>query len=1681
MFQIPNYISRLLIASVVGAVFSGSVFAQPEALREAIEERLDRGDLPSNQIPIAKKIIKDISSANTDIPALVWDVNNRPSVFEPEDVIVLLKGKIDVEGSLILLGFYFIDDLGETGLFIIKYDSKGLFDWIELYPSEFGSIASKIVIDIDGNIYLISNQISSIAPNHIAKISPRGSLRWDTDVSSSTANDIKMSDVLVDEDGNIYVAGEAITNGVKMVAIHRYRPDGVLLWEKLFALGDVGENTTVRSNGFAIDRVGQVRFVATVRKGGILQNAIGSVNPSGELNWTTYFPRESFTVGPVLDKNCNAYIADFSGFAMNVRGFSSDGDLLYSVMATDAMTAQGAVAGVVEAFSKIVVDLDGRVHVATSTNRALIGDRYDQVIGIAQISPEGSVVDSIAYLLESYNSGSSSLVSLDVDRFGNPYFANNYVPFSGMGGSAIITKLDKNNLAGGAVWDYTIENVGGSDVFSLFDMFVDFGDNIFFVGSKFDTIPLPPTLRIGKLSQPFIAVPIIAQNSPNLQIHNQSLWGEFVGGVSSYTEFFQINHAQTQFNIGIDETFSIFPFGDFGGSVDFAGSMALGMGFEATASGGVVNIDYPGNLEIIVPGSDKLSAGSVFTITSQFDAHSSGNVVSDATPVLSAGLKANVALNISSGAELIAFSDSIATIPLVNANPSWEGLVPGLSMSVPTGNPGSWVEFGDERNIVTGRLTRPLFSSNGGIDLSTGIIRSDLKPEVFFSLRGNLTNYISTYQLGVPTIYSINSGSTSAWALGASVNFAQAFAEIKLEANQSLTFEPTVTTLYEFYPLVDIHLADGEVLTDQGDYELTMTLEGSQWTGSFDISVSSGELIGSNGSVTITPKSRITSTLHNRTWVDIQPSVGWETLAAEAHAEAFGENLFGFEFCVLCFNFPLTDDLPINLFDSTLNLPTTEVELDPIVFLIEPNGNPRISGTSRARLSAFIYDQVSADPFELAAFINSPAKKMLIYGDKFLSTNEEPLLDHVVLCSQGRVVELPTTILNSRTALVEIPNSMRLVPGIARIWAVSTIPGEQGSSISETIDFPIELPIPNLGTAGPNLWAADPRLSNLAIDVIDGLTPSRTASFIARRDYWYVLADMWDAIDAGNGTGLFESYPIYDFTAEPPMPAVLIKKNGVPQLDGVNHTWAFDGDFTDSVGSADGTPIPTAQGFVTEGVPPLLGQAVVFDGDQNDLDWIELDPTSLTDIGTNDFSVVFWAKQTDPAFPPAFAFDSQGGKGHESFLQVAFQSGTGLPVIGFRDEVGGFSVTLTGSGDISMDNGWHHYAFTANRQSSTGLRLYFDGVLDGTEDLTSQQQEFFFGEFINLGILRFSNGAYVAPMKGQIGDFSIFNRALSASEVFNLSNPNISELPIGRFKQPVENGILYSLMPKSEYDEPKLVSISLDVAGPGGGKSNSIDLTVAAPQPVVSNLIPRSIFPEFGEFVLTVEGPLSVPFFNGFEEERFGNFNKASVVLWDGIPLATTYVTPGTLEAVVPAGLTMLRSDAGITVQTPSNGTGYFNSFTGGIVESGGESNLLVLEVRYPTPIITAMSPELTSKAIIDRCPDNPGTVRLTITGESFWPGATIWIDGVEHVTTVQSSNNRLILSGVVEEELSYNVIFTELDIVDLSRLYSAPVKVMNPDGTFSDRVFLEIVDEAAYEAYYGVVLPPQLMPGECK
>ena len=105
-------------------------------------------------------------------------------------------------------------------------------------------------------------------------------------------------------------------------------------------------------------------------------------------------------------------------------------------------------------------------------------------------------------------------------------------------------------------------------------------------------------------------------------------------------------------------------------------------------------------------------------------------------------------------------------------------------------------------------------------------------------------------------------------------------------------------------------------------------------------------------------------------------------------------------------------------------------------------------------------------------------------------------------------------------------------------------------------------------------------------------------------------------------------------------------------------------------------------------------------------------------------------------------------------------------------------------------------------------------------------------------------------------------------------------------------------------------TVTVYTAAPGGGTSNGLTFTInAAPNPVptVSGLSPNTIGAGAAQFAMTVTGT---------------NFVAGSVVQWNGASLATTYGSPTTLTATVPAASVASAGAANVTVLNPSPGGG---------------------------------------------------------------------------------------------------------------------------------------------------------------
>ena len=100
-----------------------------------------------------------------------------------------------------------------------------------------------------------------------------------------------------------------------------------------------------------------------------------------------------------------------------------------------------------------------------------------------------------------------------------------------------------------------------------------------------------------------------------------------------------------------------------------------------------------------------------------------------------------------------------------------------------------------------------------------------------------------------------------------------------------------------------------------------------------------------------------------------------------------------------------------------------------------------------------------------------------------------------------------------------------------------------------------------------------------------------------------------------------------------------------------------------------------------------------------------------------------------------------------------------------------------------------------------------------------------------------------------------------------------------------------------------VASVVARSAGAGNFVSNPASFTVLNPTPVLTSLSPNAKPAGEPSFTLTVNGT---------------NFLNGAIVMWNGTPLATTFVSGSQLQAQVPANLIAIGQLAGISVHNPA-------------------------------------------------------------------------------------------------------------------------------------------------------------------
>ena len=179
------------------------------------------------------------------------------------------------------------------------------------------------------------------------------------------------------------------------------------------------------------------------------------------------------------------------------------------------------------------------------------------------------------------------------------------------------------------------------------------------------------------------------------------------------------------------------------------------------------------------------------------------------------------------------------------------------------------------------------------------------------------------------------------------------------------------------------------------------------------------------------------------------------------------------------------------------------------------------------------------------------------------------------------------------------------------------------------------------------------------------------------------------------------------------------------------------------------------------------------------------------------------------------------------------------------------------------------------------------------------------------------------------------------------------------------------VVPASALAAGQVVSFVLSNPAPGGGNSAASNFSIMSPRPAVTRLSPQSV-PQGTSATVTVNG-------SGFEAN--------SVVLWNGQPRTTTFVSTTSLQVTLTAADLQSYGTGQISVNNPGPG--------------GSNTTPTELEVAANAPTILSISP---SSASVNTSSNVPTLV--SISGSGFAANATVQANGQFVSVTSQSGTN---------------------------------------------------------------------------
>jgi hypothetical protein len=550
-------------------------------------------------------------------------------------------------------------------------------------------------------------------------------------------------------------------------------------------------------------------------------------------------------------------------------------------------------------------------------------------------------------------------------------------------------------------------------------------------------------------------------------------------------------------------------------------------------------------------------------------------------------------------------------------------------------------------------------------------------------------------------------------------------------------------------------------------------------------------------------------------------------------------------------------------------------------------------------------------------------------GTATITVNGSNFASGVVVRVNG--ANRPTTLINSNQLTVQILASDRAAPATLSLVAVNPAPGG-GSSNSVSLEVRQTAPIPRLTSISPDTANAGSAGLTLVVTGTN-FTPDSIVRW-ANRDLAteFISSNTLTATVTANDLLLGGQVPVRVFTPEPgggTSGAINFSINSpIPQINNVSPNPVTGG-------SQPVTITVVGLNFVGSSVVRFNGQ----DRPTSFLGTTQLAATlsALDLVGISSATITVFSPEPGGGLSNGFTLSIIPG---QAPVPVLSSLDPGAVIVGNAD----FTLTVNGSNlvptSVVLWNGSARATTFVNANRLTAQIPASDVASVGTAVITILTPGPGGGVSnpVNFGII---SGPPPAPILTSLNPTTAtigagFTLTVNGSNFAPNSVVQVNGSP--RSTGFVSGSQLTAQILTSDVSSVGSLAITVFTPAPGGGTSNTLFFSVVTtpnPVPVILSLNPVSATAGGPAFTLSVNG---------------SNFVAGSIVRWNGIDQATTFVSGIQLDAQIPASNIASVGTASITVFTPGPGGGTSNEVLFGINSPGappGCSTICLRSARY--------------------------------------------------------------------------------------------------------------------------------------